>query len=342
MLIKPTYYRQSEQQHPAVILMTKSTKSVAFQMDSLAKLNLKFDSTLYVARSAAERAYTLFHYEPSRLCMNIVGGKTFVTATGNALLFEKNSEIPWKLGKEETRNLDEFDVILMRQDPPFELGYITATHVLEHLKGGKTRVVNDPVGVRNAPEKLLVTFFPQFMPPTLVSRDRIAIEAFRNKHKDIIIKPLHGHAGHGIFHLRDGDDNLPALIETMSAMNSEPWMIQKFLPIHQLGDKRIVLLGGEPVGCYTRFPASGDMRGNARVGARTEMSELTKRDHEICAALKPVLCERGLFLAGIDVIGDYMTEINVTSPTGLVVADSFAGRSGKNSIADLFWQKLFG
>jgi glutathione synthase len=175
-----------------------------------------------------------------------------------------------------------------------------------------------------------------------VTRDRKAIEAFRDEHNDIIIKPLHGHAGHGIFHLRDGDDNLPALVETLAAANNEPWMIQKFLPVAKLGDKRIITLDGDVVGYYTRFPASGDMRGNQRVGGRVEASDLTPRDKEICATLKPILRERGLFLAGIDVIGDYLTEINVTSPTGLVVADQFAGHSGKDSIADKFWQKLFG
>lgn len=310
-------------------------------MNSLAQLNPKFDTTLALAAAAAGRGYALFHYEVCCLRMDIAGGKNRITAKGHELRFDKNAENPWSLGEEEVRDLSSFDVILMRQDPPFDLGYITATHILEQLKG-KTRVINDPVGVRNAPEKLLITYFPHFMPPTLIARDRTAIEAFRDEHKDIILKPLHGFAGHGIFHLGANDDNLPALIETLSAANGEPWMIQKFLPIAKLGDKRIVLLDGDVVGHYTRFPVSGDMRSNMRVGARAEMSELTARDKEICAALKPVLQERGLFFTGIDVIGDYLTEINVTSPTGLVVSDQFAGRSGKDSIAEKFWQKLFG
>ncbi len=321
--------------------MLTAMTSIAFQMDSLAQLNLKFDSTLYLARAALARGYELFHYEVSKLQMEMRGSNgVSIAASGHPLSYDLNTE-QWILGEAQVRELKSFDVVLMRQDPPFDLGYISATHILENLKGTKTRVINDPVGVRNAPEKLLVTTFPQLMPPTLITRDIKAIETFRSEHKDIIIKPLHGHAGHGIFHLRDGDDNLPALIETLSAMTNEPWMIQKFLPIQQMGDKRIVMLDGEPVGCYTRFPAVGDMRGNARVGARTEKSELTKRDNEICAILKPVLRERGLFLAGIDVIGDYLTEINVTSPTGLIVADQFAGRTGKDTIPEKFWQKIF-
>lgn len=310
-------------------------------MDNLAQLNPKFDTTLALAAAAATRGYKLFHYEVCNLRMDVGGTATKVSATGHELLFKATSENPWSLGEKQTRDLNGFDVILMRQDPPFDLGYITATHILEHLIG-KVRVINDPIGVRNAPEKLLVTHFAQLMPPTLIARDICAISAFRDEHQDIILKPLHGHAGHGIFHLRPGDDNLPALVETLSATTNEPWMIQKFLPIQTLGDKRIILLDGEPVACYTRFPAAGDMRSNGRVGARLEKSDLTKRDREICTALKPALTERGLFFAGIDVIGDYLTEINVTSPTGLVVADQFAGRSGKTGIAEQFWQKVFG
>lgn len=307
---------------------------IAFQMDALARLNLKTDSTLYVAAAAARRGYELFHYEPEQLRMEIKAGTRHITARGHVL--HHTADHGWVLGDEQTRDLQDFDVVLMRQDPPFDLAYITATHILEHLKD-KVRVINDPVGVRNAPEKLLITHFPHLMPPTLITRDRAAIEAFRAQHHDIIIKPLHGHAGHGIFHLRPGDDNLPSLVETLSAMNREPWMIQKFLPIATVGDKRIVVLNGEPVGCYRRLPAAGDMRGNARVGATVELAPLTPRDKEICATLGPVLREKGLFWAGLDVIGDCLTEINVTSPTGLVTADSLEGRSGKDTIAEKFW-----
>ena len=312
---------------------------IAFQMDALERLNMPVDSTLDLARAAAERGHELFHYEPQCLRMDVTGGAVRVTARGHQLVHAPDGKGAWRLGAESTRDLANFDVILMRQDPPFDLAYIAATHILEHLKG-RVRIVNDPAGVRDAPEKLLVTHFPHLMAPTLVTRDRAAIDAFRAAHGDIIVKPLFGHAGHGIFHLRPGDDNLPALIETMGAASNEPWMIQKFLQVTTLGDKRIILIDGDPVGAYCRFPAKGDIRGNARVGASTEKAELTKRDREICAALAPALRKLGLFLAGIDVIGDDLTEINVTSPTGLVTADRLEGRTGKDRIADQFWQKL--
>ncbi|MFY9287863.1 MAG: glutathione synthase [Alphaproteobacteria bacterium] len=312
---------------------------VALQMDALERLNLTYDSTLYLAQAAAQRGFELFHYEPTQLAMSVANGKTVITARGHSLKYKPGEKNPWVLGEEQKRDLQDFDIVLMRQDPPFDLGYITATHILEHLTG-KTRVINDPVGVRNAPEKLLIALFPELMPPTLITRDRLAIEDFRKTHKDIIIKPLHGHAGHGIFHLKDDDDNLPALVETMAALNSEPWMIQKYLPINKLGDKRAVLLDGELVGLFNRFPPEGDMRGNMRVGGRAEAAEANARDKEICAAIGPALRERGLFLSGVDIIGDYLTEINVTSPTGLIVADQFAKRTGKDTIAEKFWHKL--
>jgi glutathione synthase len=309
---------------------------IALQMDALDALHVELDSTLYLARAAAKRGHRLFHYTPQHLRMEIKNGKRIITALGNELTPDPSGGHAWVLGEAVTRDLTEFNIVLMRQDPPFDLAYITATHILEHL-APKTRVINDPVGVRNAPEKLLITHFPELMPPTLITRDLAAIEAFRAEHQDIVIKPLHGHAGHGVFHLRPGDDNLAALTETMAGMNHEPWMIQKFLHIHELGDKRIVMLNGEPAGSYKRIPAKGDMRGNMRVGATAEASPLTPRDVEICKKLGPVLRERGLFLCGLDVIGDALTEINVTSPTGLVVADEIEGRSGKNSIAEQFW-----
>ena len=312
---------------------------IALQMDALYKLNKASDSTLELARVAAEQGHKLFHYEPQHMRMDITGTTTRIAATGAELIYAPNTPDVWTHGTSNLRNLADFDVILMRQDPPFDLAYITATHMLEQLPK-KTRVINDPTGVRNAPEKILVTQFPHLMAPTLVTRDYKAIEEFRNEHKDIIIKPLYGHAGYGIFHLKAGDDNLPALIETLAAQSREPWMIQKFLPVHQVGDKRIILLGGEAVGGVCRMPAENDMRGTLRTGARAEPLQFTKRDKEICEALGPTLRERGLFLTGIDVIGDYLTEINVTSPTGLIVADRLEGRSGKDRIAEQFWRKL--
>ena len=312
---------------------------IAFQMDALQRLNKASDSTLELARVAAENGHSLFHYEPQQMRLDLSGKTSTLTALGHELIHAPNGADPWIYGDASLRNLADFDIILMRQDPPFDLAYITATHFLEQLPK-KTRIINDPAGVRNAPEKILVTLFPHLMPPTLVTRDRKAIEDFRDAHKDIIIKPLYGHAGYGIFHLRAGDDNLPALIETLAAQSTEPWMIQKFLPVHEVGDKRIILLDGEAAGGVRRMPAVNDMRGTLRTGAKGEHMELTRRDREICEAIGPTLRARGLFLVGIDVIGDYMTEINVTSPTGLIISDKLEGRSGKDRIAEQFWRKL--
>lgn len=312
-------------------------KNIALQMDPLETLNKASDSTLELARAAAEQGHTLFTYAPGAMRMDIAGGQTRIRAQGFELVY--SADKTWGLGAASLADLSSFDIILMRQDPPFDLAYITATHALEHLPK-TTRVINDPAGVRNAPEKILNTFLPQLMPPTLITRDVKAVEEFRNKHKDIIIKPLYGHAGHGIFHLREGDDNLPALVETLQAASREPWITQKYLPVHQLGDKRIIMLDGEVVGGVCRMPAANDMRGTLRTGAKGEKLQLTARDREICAALGPVLRERGLFLTGIDVIGDYLTEINVTSPTGLIIADKLDNRSGKDRIAEQFWRKI--
>ena len=312
---------------------------IAFQMDPLTRLNKRTDSTLYLARAAAKNGHQLFHYEPQHLRMDISGTTRSITAEGHALLFGQDVADPWSLGARQVIDLSQTDVILMRQDPPFDLAYITATHILEHL-ADRVRVVNDPAGVRNAPEKLLITYFPELMPPTLITRDIEAIREFRARHGDIIIKPLHGFAGHGVFHLKPDDDNFSGLVEMMASMNNEPWMIQKFLPVATLGDKRIVVLDGDPVGVFRRMPAAGEVRGNMRVGGRAEASPLTPRDLEICERLKPVLRERGLYLVGLDVIGDYLTEINVTSPTGLLTADQLEGRSGMDTIAEQFWIRL--
>ena len=309
---------------------------VAIQMDPLERLHQSTDSTLYLARAALARGYELFHYVPGVLHME-VGRRVTITARGNELKFRNGK---WTLDKQSVENLADFDVILMRQDPPFDLAYITATHILEHLRD-RVKIVNDPVAVRNAPEKLLVTHFPQLMPPTLVTRDIAAIEKFRAKHGAIVFKPLYGWAGYGIFQLKADDPNLHALLETMGGISPEPWMIQKYLPeIKTVGDKRIILLDGEPVGVYRRIPAKGDTRGNMRVGAKAERAPLTKRDREICKTLAPILSTSGLMMAGIDVIGDYLTEINVTSPTGLPSADRFNGRTFKNGIAKMFWDLL--
>ena len=321
-------------------LPRKARLKVAIQMDALEKLNKPADTTLYIAQAAARRSYELFHYEPQHLHFETVKGKCVITARGHALKFKSGEQASAYLGAEKTRNLADFDIILMRQDPPFDLAYIAATHILDHLKD-KVMIVNDPVAVRNAPEKLLVTHFPQLMPPTIITRDFEAIADFRDRHGDVIFKPLFGYAGYGIFRLNKNDGNLPALLETMASLNPEPWQVQKYLPaIRTAGDKRIVLLDGEPVGCFTRIPLKNDDRGNMRVGGKPIAAKFTARDKEICRTLGPVFKKQGLYLVGIDVIGDYLTEINVTSPTGLVIADRLEKRKGKATIAEKFWDGL--
>ena len=216
----------------------------------------------------------------------------------------------------------DVDVILMRQDPPFDMAYITATHLLEHVHS-ETLVVNDPAEVRNAPEKLFVTRFPDLMPPTLITSDRQAIEAFREEHKDIIVKPLYGNGGAGVFHLKPGDDNLNSLLELFTQLYREPVMVQRYLPEVRRGDKRIILIDGEPAGAVNRVPKEGEARSNLHVGGKAEKSALTEREKEICARIGPTLREKGLVFVGIDVIGDWLTEINVTSPTGLQEINGF-------------------
>jgi glutathione synthase len=308
-------------------------------MDSLEQLYKSVDSTLYLAQAAARRGYQLFHYTPKHLRLE-TGRALRVTAAGHELKFKSAAQDSVFLGNASIRDLSSFDIILMRQDPPLDLAYIAATHMLEHLKG-KVRIVNDPIGVRNAPEKLLVTHFAKFMPPTIITRDHEAIDQFRAQHGDIVFKPLFGYAGYGIFRLRANDGNLHALLEMMASINPEPWMVQKYLPeIKTKGDKRIILLNGAPVGYFTRLPGKGDERGNMRVGAKPQPARLTRRDKEICAALAPLMRKEGLYFAGIDVIGDYLTEVNVTSPTGLVVADRLMKHKGKDRIAEKFWDQL--
>jgi glutathione synthase len=232
----------------------------------------------------------------------------------------RNIEDFYSFGSEQLIDLASMDVVLMRQDPPFDMAYITATHMLEHIHsddGNGTLVVNHPASVRNAPEKLLVTHFPELMPPTMVTWDVEAIRGFRATHKDIIVKPLFGNGGAGVFRIRHDDENLNSLLEMHFARSREPLMIQRYEPAVRQGDKRIILIDGEPAGALNRVPAPGEARANMHVGARPDKSELTARDREICARIGPLLKRQGLIFVGIDVIGDWLTEINVTSPTGI-------------------------
>ncbi len=239
----------------------------------------------------------------------------------------------------ETLDLGSMDVVLMRQDPPFDMAYITATHMLEHIQPG-TLVVNDPTAVRNAPEKILVTHFPDLMPPTLITWDLEAIRAFRLEYKDIIVKPLFGNGGAGVFRIKPDDENLAALLEMHFARSREPLMFQRYEPAVRIGDKRIILVDGEPMGAINRVPAEGEARSNMHVGGRAEKSPMTARDREICAAIGPTLREQGMIFVGIDVIGDYLTEINVTSPTGLQEIARFDGVHLEKSIWDRIEEKV--
>jgi len=285
---------------------------VAIQMDPVERINPEADSTFVLALEAQARGFELFHYLPRDL--NLAQGK--LSANARKLKASRVSGPPLMLGPARTLDLASMDVILMRQDPPFDMAYITATHLLEHVSG-KVLVVNDPVSVRNAPEKLFATHFVGLMPETLITSDPGSIRDFRKKHGDIILKPLFGNGGAGVFHLRPGDDNLNALLEMFTQLSREPVIAQRYLPEIRQGDKRIILVEGEPLGAVMRVPEKGEARANFHAGGKARKSKLSRRDREICAAIGPRLRTLGLVFVGIDVIGDCLTEINVTSPTGI-------------------------
>jgi glutathione synthase len=286
--------------------------AVAIQMDPIESINIDADSTFVLALEAQRRGHGLFHYLPRHLAFR--DGRLLARARSLQVRRERGNHAT--LGKPEMLDLATVDVILMRQDPPFDMSYITATHLLEHVHP-RTLVVNDPVHVRNAPEKLFVTHFDGLMPPTLITSDRDEILAFRREHRDIIVKPLFGNGGAGVFHITEGDENLNALLEMFTQLYREPVIVQRYIPEVRAGDKRIILTDGVAVGAVSRVPAAGEARSNLHVGGKAVKATLTAREREICAAIGPALRERGLVFVGIDVIGDYLTEINVTSPTGL-------------------------
>jgi glutathione synthase len=293
---------------------------VAVQMDPIEGVNIEADTTFLMMETAQERGHTLFVYLTETLAME--DGRVF--ARGRDVTVQRKAGDHARLGELRQVELSEFDVVLMRQDPPFDMRYIDATFFLEAIHP-KTLVVNDPAEVRSAPEKILVTQFPGLQPPTLITWDRQAIAAFRAKHGDIVLKPLNGKGGSGVTrHLAD-DPNLTALLEIHAELAPEPVIVQKFLPAVSQGDKRILLVDGEPVGAINRIPQKGQIRSNMAVGGTPEPVELTARDREICAAIGPELKRRGLIFVGIDVIGDYLTEINVTSPTGAQALKKFSG-----------------
>ncbi|MGH6969418.1 MAG: glutathione synthase [Stellaceae bacterium] len=284
---------------------------VAIQMDPMEDINVAADSTFVLALEAQARGHALFHYLPCDLTL----ADDQLTARARPLSVRRDAP-HFDLGPPRTLDLAGVDVVLMRQDPPFDMAYITATHLLEHVSR-RVLVVNDPVGVRNAPEKLFATHFMGLMPSTLIASNPQAIADFRRRHGDIILKPIFGNGGAGVFHLKPDDENLNALLEMFTRLSREPIIVQRYLPEIRQGDKRIVLVEGEPVGAVLRVPKAGEARANLHVGGQAHKTTLTQRDREICAAIGPTLRTQGLVFVGVDVIGDYLTEINVTSPTGI-------------------------
>jgi len=320
---------------------------VAVQMDPIESINIEADSTFALMLEGQARGHTLFHYEVRH--MSLREGVRRQGERREERLFARARPVTvqrvpgahYRFGAIETLDLGAMDVVLMRQDPPFDMAYITATHLLEHIQP-KTLVVNDPAAVRNAPEKLLVTHFPELMPPTLISWDLEAMRAFREEHGDIIVKPLFGNGGAGVFRIKPDDENLAALLEMHFARSREPLMFQRYEPAVRQGDKRIILVDGEAMGAINRVPPAGEARSNMHVGGRPEKCTMTARDREICAAIGPTLRAQGMIFVGIDVIGDYLTEINVTSPTGIQEIARFDGVHLEQAIWDRIEAKVGG
>ena len=305
--------------------------TVAIQMDPIEKIDIAGDSTFALALEAQARGHSLLYYGPRELTFR----DGAVSAVVKPLSVRAKMGDHFTLGGAERLDLSKTDVVLMRQDPPFDMAYITATHVLERLQP-KTLVVNDPAHVRNAPEKLFVTEFKDLMPPTLITSDRAEIASFRVEHQDIILKPLYGNGGAGVFRVKADDENLGALLEMFTLFYREPVIVQRYVPEVRQGDKRIILVDGEFAGAINRVPAKGEARSNMHVGGRPEATTLTAREKNICAALAPELKRRGLIFTGIDVIGNYLTEINVTSPTGIQEVKRFGGAD----IAAMVWNAI--
>ena len=311
--------------------MKAMTLKVGVQMDHISTISIAGDSTFAMCLEAKARGHELFHFTPDRLQLR----GDVLSAEIEALDVRDVKGDHFTLGKPVLTDLSTLDVVLLRQDPPFDMSYITNTHLLERIHP-KTLVVNDPRAVRNAPEKILVMEFADLMPETLVTRDFNAIRRFRDEFGDIIIKPLYGNGGAGVFRLAEGDQNLSSLLEMFDGMFREPFIAQRYLKDVRKGDKRIILVDGEPVGAINRVPAEGDARSNMHVGGVAEHAELTPREKEICAAIGPRLKEEDFIFVGIDVIGDWMTEINVTSPTGIREVKRFSG----TDIAALIWDAI--
>jgi glutathione synthase len=298
------------------------------QMDPIERINIGGDSTFALLLEAQKRGHGIFYYTPGDLFMR--DGRVY--AGGHELRVADKQGAHFELGARQKLALDELDAILLRQDPPFDMAYITTTHLLDRIHP-KTLVVNDPASVRNAPEKLFVTEFPELTPPTLVTRSLAELKAFRAEFGDIIVKPLYGNGGAAVFRLTESDTNAGALVELFQNVFREPFVVQRYLPEVRRGDKRIILVDGQPAGAINRIPAPDETRSNMHAGGRPEPALLTPREQQICEAIGPELGRRGLIFAGIDVIGDYLTEINVTSPTGIREIKRFGGPD----VAALIW-----
>jgi glutathione synthase len=305
--------------------------NVAVQMDPIARINIRGDSTFALLLEAQKRGHALSYYTPDQLSLR---GEELV-APVQVLTVRDDVGDHFTLGEPRREPLAAYDVILLRQDPPFDLAYITSTHFLERLHP-KTLVVNNPASVRNAPEKIFVMDFPDLMPPTLISRDLDEINAFRDEHGAVVMKPLHGHGGAAVFRIMPQDMNFGSLFDMFSVTFREPWVIQRFLPEVKQGDKRIILVDGEFAGAVNRVPAADDLRSNMVRGGAAKATDLTPREREICARLSPALRERGLLFVGIDVIDGHLTEINVTSPTGIRAI----ARLGGPDVAAKIWDAI--
>jgi glutathione synthase len=305
--------------------------NVAVQMDPIARINIRGDSTFALLLEAQKRGHALSYYTPDTLSLN---GEELVAPVQRLTVRDELSD-HFTLGEPRREPLARFDVILLRQDPPFDLAYITSTHFLERLHP-KTLVVNNPASVRNAPEKIFVMDFPQLMPPTLISRDLDEINAFRDRHGAVVMKPLHGHGGAAVFRVMPQDMNFGSLFDMFTVTFKEPWVIQRFLPEVKHGDKRIILVDGEFAGAVNRVPAADDLRSNMVRGGAAQATDLSDREREICATLAPHLRERGLLFVGIDVIDGNLTEINVTSPTGIRAI----ARLGGPDVAARIWDTI--
>ena len=305
--------------------------NVAVQMDPIERINIRGDSTFALLLEAQRRRHSLFYYTPDRLVLR--DGK--VSAAVRSVKVRDTAGDHFTLGEPQTVDLASFDVVLLRQDPPFDLAYISTTHMLDRIHP-KTLVVNDPSHVRNAPEKVFVTEFPELMPPTLITRDLDAIKAFRAEHNDIVMKPLYGLGGQAVFRLARDDLNFGSLYDLFATLFREPWVVQKFLPAVKNGDKRIILVDGEYAGAVNRVPAPDDLRSNMVRGGVPKATELSARERHICERLGPALRERGLLFVGIDVIDGFLTEINVTSPTGIRAIKNLGGPD----IAAMIWDRI--